>query len=552
MFRTTYRLFDSLKKPEKILFYGAAGIFGAALIITLWTTFVTNTTLQPARGGEYTEGLIGQPTALNPMLIGSSGPDKDVITALFADILSLSHSIATSTTGKVWLVTLKEDMVWSDGKAITADDVLFTVHTIQNADAGSPLFSSWQGVTVERVSQLEARFTLKAPYSYFIDNLRSLRIAPAHIFESIPPSNIRLSEYNLEPVTSGPYSFVSYEKQRNGFITDYRLEANNNYPGTRALIENLNFKFFQSYNDAAIAFNKKVIDGLGGIDPATLPTLKINHAVYELPVPHYYALFFNGTVNPLLKDKNVREALALATDKKEIVDDIFEGHAAVAEGPLSAGIPGYDASVYASNHFSAEEANALLDKQQWRIGSDGIRARTLGKVSQKLDFELTVPNLKFLTDTAESVKEQWQKIGVRLTIKAVAPEDIQGSAIRPRTYQILLFGNILRANSDLFSFWHSSQRFQPGLNLAVYENKSVDKLIDTTRTTFDDQARSNALSKIQQTINTERPAIFLFSPTYIYAAPTNLGGFGSTSLATSEDRLDTVNQWFLKTSRVFK
>jgi peptide/nickel transport system substrate-binding protein len=306
MFRTIYRLFESLKKTEKAIFYIASGLFIVAAVITLWTTFVTNTTLQPARGGEYSEGLIGQPTALNPMLIGSSGPDKDIITTLFADVLTLSHSIATSTTGKVWLVTLKEDMVWSDGKAITADDILFTVHTIQNIDANSPLYSSWQGVTVERVSQLEARFTLKAPYAYFIDNLRSLRIAPAHIFESIPPSNIRLSEYNLSPVTSGPYSFVSYEKQRNGFITDYHLEANSDYPGTRALIENLNFKFFQNYIDAATAFNKKIIDGLGGLDPVTLPNLKINHTVYELPVPHYYALFFNGATNPVLKDKSVR------------------------------------------------------------------------------------------------------------------------------------------------------------------------------------------------------------------------------------------------------
>jgi peptide/nickel transport system substrate-binding protein len=215
-------------------------------------------------------------------------------------------------------------------------------------------------------------------------------------------------------------------------------------------------------------------------------------------------------------------------------------------------VAGYDASVYANNHFSTEEAAAVLEKQQWRIGNDGIRARTLGKITQKLDFELTVPNLKFLTDTAQVIKEQWQKIGVRLTIKTLSAEEIQSAAIRPRAYQILLFGNILRANSDLFSFWHSSQRFQPGLNLALYENKTVDKLIDTTRTTFDEQVRSDALSKIQQTINTERPAVFLFSPSYIYAAPTNLGGFGTQTLATPEDRLDNVNQWFLKTSRVFK
>ncbi len=552
MFAYFTRLFRSLTKSERTVFYIAGGIFCGALIVTIWTTFITNTTLKPARGGEYTEGLVGQPISINPMLIGSSEADKNLTQVLFADLLTLAHSVATSTTGKVWVVTLKEDMVWSDGKAITADDVVFTVHTIQNPEAGSPLQSSWQGVTVERTSQLEVKFTLKSSYSYFTDNLRSLRVAPAHIFESIPVSNIRLSTYNLEPVSSGPYLFSSYEKQRSGFITDYHLTANNDYPGTRALIENLNFKFYPSYTDAIMAFNQKTIDGLGGFDPANLSDLKISHHTYELPVPHYYALFLNGTTNAVLKDKTVRQALALATDKDAIIQTIFGGHANAIEGPIPAALPGYDAAVYAANHFSAEEANALLDKQQWKIGNDGIRARTVGKTSQKLDFELTVPDTDFLADTAQIIKTQWQKIGVRLTIKTIAPDEIQSTAVAPRSYQILLFGNVLRANTDLFSFWHSSQRFAPGLNLAVYQNTVVDQLIDTTRKTFDVAARTAALSKIQQQINLDKPAIFLFSPSYLYAAPNDLGGFTKTLLSSPEDHLSQVNEWFLATDRVFK
>jgi peptide/nickel transport system substrate-binding protein len=452
----------------------------------------------------------------------------------------------------VWLVTLKDDMVWSDQKAITADDVLFTINTIQNPDAGSPLIGSWQGVTAERVSQREVRFTLKSSYSYFADNLRSLRIAPAHIFESIPPSNIRLSDYNLSPISSGPYLFQSYEKKRDGFITDYHLSANNDYPGTRALVENLNFRFYPTFTDAFLAFNNKAIDGLGGFDPLNLPDLKISYQLYELPVPHYYALFFNQTVNAVLKDKTVRRALALATNKTAIVDSALSGHGNVVHGPIPSMLPGYDASAYKENHFSVEEAIALLDKQQWRIGTDGIRSRTVGKTNQRLDFELTVPDTDFLVSTAESIKSQWQKLGVRLTIKKLSPEEIQLATVKPRSYQILLFGNVLRANTDIFSFWHSSQRFQPGLNLALYDNKAVDQLIETTRKSFDSAVRDAALAKIQQQINIDTPAIFLYSPTYLYAAPNSLGGFAKPLLASTEDRLSQVNQWFLSTSRVFK
>lgn len=552
MFGYLARIFKALSFTERVFFYLASSVFATALVITLWTTFITNTTLQPARGGEYTEGLVGQPTAVNPMLIGSSAVDKDLAEVLFADLVTLSQSIATSTTGKIWVVTLKEDMVWSDGKAITADDVLFTVHTIQNPDAGSPLYANWQGITVERVSELEIRFTLKAAYSYFADNLRSLRVAPAHIFEGIPASNIRLSAYNLEPVGSGPYLYVSYEKQRSGFITEYHLAANNDYPGSRAHIENLNFKFFSSYNDALMAFNRKAIDGLGGFDSANISDLKISHRLYELPVPHYYALFFNTTAAPILKDKWVREALTLATNKAAIIETVFNGHANIVEGPIPPALPGHSPSVYAASHFSAEEAAALLDKQQWKVGSDGVRARTVGKTQQRLDVELTIPDLPFLMNTAQLIKEQWQSIGVRVTINAIDPAEIQTESIIPRSYQVLLFGNILRANTDLYSFWHSSQRFQPGLNLSLYENKAVDQLIDTTRKTFDEAARAEALQKIQQQIYTDRPAIFLFSPNYLYAAPNSLGGFSKPLLASPADRLRYASDWFLETSRVFK
>jgi peptide/nickel transport system substrate-binding protein len=552
MFSYIPRLFKALTNRERLFFYGAALLCAVSLAITLWTTFITHTTLQPARGGEYTEGLVGQPTAINPLYIGSSAVDRDLVQVLFADLVTLSQSIATSTTGKAWVVTLKEDIVWTDGKAITADDVLFTVHTIQNPDAASPLFSNWQGITVDRVSQREVRFTLKAPYAYFIDTLRSLRIAPAHIFESIPPSNIRLSAYNLEPVGSGPYVFVSYQKERTGFISEYHLAANNEFAGSRALIENLNFALFSTYNDALLAFNRKKIDGLGGFDATNSGDLKISHRLSAFAVPQYYAVFFNPTGNAILKDKVVRQALTLATNKQALIDQLFGGQADIAHGPLLASMPGFSSSTYAADHFSSEEAAALLEKQGWKIGKEGVRSRTIGKTTQKLEIEIAVPEIPFLRTAAEIIQAQWAAAGIRTTLKVVPAAEIQQSVIRPRAYQALLFGNILSTGSDIYSFWHSSQRFQPGLNLALYENKTVDQLIESARKNFDVGARETALVKIQQQIHADKPALFLFSPNYLYASPNNLGGFTRPLISSPEDRLSSIQDWFLETNRVFK
>jgi len=552
MFSYIAKLFNSLTRTERIIFRICSVVFIISALTASWVVFISSTTVAPARGGEYTEGIVGQPVAINPLQIGSTATDKDLITILFADLVTLSQNIATSTTGKVWVVTLQKDLVWSDGKAITADDVLFTVHTIQNPDAGSALFTSWQGITAERVSQQEVKFTLRQPYRYFIDSLRSLRIVPAHAFESIPVANIHLSDYNLQPITSGAYDFVNFEKRPDGFITEYHLAASNTYVGTRALIENLNIKFFPTYNDAFIAFNRKSIDGIGGFDPVNLADLKISHRVYELDLPQYFALFFNQSTNPILKEKTVRTALTLATDKMAIIEEVQGGHARLSNGPLPSSMDGYDDEIYAQDYASTTEAIELLTKQRWIIGSDGIRTRGSGKNADKLDFELTVPEIPFLIKTAELIKEQWQEIGVRLTIKSVPSSELQQLIIKPRDYQILLFGNILRGNSDLFAFWGSSQRFDPGLNLTLYNNRVVDKSIETTRTSFDEEVKIKSLEKIQQQIHVDKPAIFLFSPTYLYAAPTSLGGLETSLISSPENRLAKINQWFLKTSRVFK
>ena len=117
---------------------------------------------------------------------------------------------------------------------------------------------------------------------------------------------------------------------------------------------------------------------------------------------------------------------------------------------------------------------------------------------------------------------------------------------------MILFGNILRGNPDTFSFWRSSERFYPGLNLSVYNNKKVDDILESIRKELDAESRKKKLSQLQEIFYSDNPAIFLFSPNYIYAVPKNLGGFKMKILVLSSDRFKKVNEWYLKTARVLK
>lgn len=117
---------------------------------------------------------------------------------------------------------------------------------------------------------------------------------------------------------------------------------------------------------------------------------------------------------------------------------------------------------------------------------------------------------------------------------------------------MIIFGTILKKNPDLFSFWHSSERFYPGGNLAIFTNKNADGLLEAVKTAFDETERQSLLSKFQRIVREEQPAIFLFSAPYFYAASARLGGFESKLISGRSERFSNINQWYLETKRSFK
>ncbi len=543
----------SLSSKEKSVFYAALSFLILSLILVLINSIYKNTTLVPKIGGELIEGFIGQPSIVNPILITTNDIDRDLSALLFANLDALTEKIESKDHGQTWTLTLKKSVKWSDGEPLTASDVIYTLNTIQDTNTRSPLLITWQGVVAEKLSDYEIKFTLKAPYVFFNDNIKSLKIIPKHIFNAIPNENIRLSNYNLEPIGNGPYIFKSSTKRKDGFITDYYLSPNPNYIKNKPYIEKLHLKFFENSSEIIKNFNKLEITSVGGLNYQELDNITTNYQAHNLSIPRYYALFFNQSVNIALKELNVRKALNLATNKNKIIQDIFHDETEISQGPLTKSIDSFDESIYTTEIFSLEKAQEILENNGWKIGSDGIREKQYGRGKLKLDFEIVVPQIKFLIDTVDIIKNDWAKIGVKLLPIIITPQEINDRVIKTRNYQIIIFGNILKNNPDIFAFWHSSERFYPGLNLAVYENKTVDKLLENIRKDDDIESRHKNLLKLQSTIYSDIPAIFLFSPRYLYITSKNLSGFSTTTTPTTpSDRFTAIENWYLKTQRIFK
>lgn len=530
-----WRLFSSTERR----------IFGAALIaflislIFLSTNFYYEKTIErPASGGHYTEGSVGQPIFINPLLALTNEIDRDLVEIIYSNLIELTESQQLGSNNRFWTITLKPNLQWADGQPLTADDVVFTIAVIQNS-ADHPSSAVWQGVTAEKINDNEVRLSLKTPYVFFSDHLQELKIAPKHIFGSIPPANLRLSRYNLEPVGSGAYQFAGLKIEKDGFITDYQLARNPAYHGPPPYLDKVNFKFYRRPEELIDVFNKKEIDGLGGLDQKLTNQLKVGRQIISIALPRYYAIFFNPLTNKALKDKRVRTALDLATNKEQLAKQIFNNQTVLVNGPLPPNIEGYDRAVYQTAGFDLKAAVTLLDASGWTSGKDGVRIK----------LDIIVPQVAFLVETVNLIKEDWQKVGVELNPLIVNSSEIN-EAIKTRGYQLLIFGNSLKKSPDVFSFWHSLEKSHPGRNLALYENKNVDRLLEAIRQDFNNHSRQQKLTELQRKIYEDRPAIFLFSPNYLYVLSRNLRGFSSYFITAPAERFNKIDQWHLKTNRV--
>jgi peptide/nickel transport system substrate-binding protein len=254
-----------------------------------------------------------------------------------------------------------------------------------------------------------------------------------------------------------------------------------------------------------------------------------------------------------LQDPAVRSALSLAIDRNDLVANALAGNGIPDGGPIPQGAAYFSPAVGIPTS-SLDAARAALDAAGWKSGADGNRSKNVKTATTTIPLNVTiaVPDIDFLVKTAEIVQSDWQSIGIPTTITTSSPETIMEDVVNDRGYEALLFGNILGPSSDLYSFWDSSGRFSPGLNLAAYDNPTVDGLIKAARTTMNDASRTEEFAKAQSDIVLDAPAIFLYSTDDLYAAGKNVQGIATGTLSDPSDRFREVPGWYLETIRTLK
>ncbi|MDO8240781.1 MAG: ABC transporter substrate-binding protein [Candidatus Moranbacteria bacterium] len=520
--------------------------------------YYSKTTVIADFGGEYIEGVVGQPLHINPILSVSNNADDDLSQMIFSSLFKydnqgklindLVDNYEVSDDKTQYTVHLKNNAQWHDGQPLTATDVLFTINLIADPAYKSPLRSNWQGIETNSSDDYTLNFQIKTPYVGFLNNL-TFGILPKHIWESIGPDKFSLTNLNLEPIGSGPYKYSpSFMKDSAGNILSYKLAANPNYFGGKPYISKITFNFYPDDDSVITAYNQKEVMGISNVSPKKLAAIKLQQstAVHKFNIPRYFAVFFNQTKSVPLADDEVRKALNLATDRQEIISSVLDGNGNPVYSPILPGMIGYDADDSKTN-FDLDQANKILDDNKWKRNEDGWRS----KGDTQLQINLATTDWPELSQTAEIIKSQWEKVGVKVEVNNLSISDIQQNYIRPREYEALLFGQVMGADPDPYSFWHSTQKRDPGLNLALFGDTDTDKLIEDGRTEFDTEKRATIYHDFQNKLTDEIPAVFLYSPDYVYPVNKKIQGVDITNLILPSERFANIDKWYINTKRIW-
>jgi peptide/nickel transport system substrate-binding protein len=387
---------------------------------------------------------------------------------------------------------------------------------------------------------------------------------PKHVWENIPPASFPLAEQNLKPIGSGPYKFKNIQKDNAGKIKKIELSEFSDYFSGRPFIDTLAFSFYKDEATAISAFNNGEVDGISLVSAGNISNLKADFNLNKFILPRYFAVFFNQDMNKALADKNVRQALSLAVNKKEFVEKIINGQGVEINSPLPRFIFNKDDSntsgIEPIQDFDIEKAKNILESNGWLFAENGTtsvsaRQKTVkkdkGQETLMLEISLLTVDWPELVATANYLKSSWENIGAKVNVIIKQPTEIQ-ELIRTRRYEALLFGQILGADPDPFAFWHSSQTKDPGLNLALYANKDVDKLLETIRQETDPQKKIAEFDQFNKLVAQDFPALFLYSPTYLYPTSPRIKGIELKNSNSPSARFVGIEKWYIKTKRHWK
>ena len=514
-------------------------------------------------GGVYTEGMIGTFSNANP-LYAIGAVDTSVSRLLFSGLFryndknmlvgDLAKDYQVDESGKQYTVHLRPKLTWHDGKKLTSRDVAFTFKTIQNPDAQSPLFSSWQGIQITTPNDQTVVFQLPNALTAFPHSLVT-GIIPQHVLGTIPANTLRAHNFNTTtPVGAGPFTWGALQLGDTTTPDDataiISLKAFHSYNKGKPKLDGFTIHTYENPENLLKAYRKRSVEAAAGLQeiPKSFKQDTRNYT-YQFPTTAAVMVFFKMS-GGLLADGAVRKALVLASDRNALLAELPFSVKPV-RSPLLMGQLGYDDTLLQPG-FNLAEAQKVLQDAGWVPGKDSVRVKN----GQRLQFQILAEDTADNRTIISGLQRQWRALGAVMQPSwQQNSADMQG-AVETHSYTALLYGISIGSDPDVYVYWDSTQadpRSVSRLNFSEYKSTVADTALEAARTRSDPAVRTLKYQAFLKAWQEDYPALALYQPVSLYVTRGgSIHGLAEHVINNDADRYYSVTDWAVKSGRVPK
>ncbi len=468
----------------------------------------------PCYGDKLVTGSIGDASNLIPILATDSA-SHEIAGLVYNGLLKydknlnlvgdLAENFTFSKDHLKIIFHLKKNVKWQDGYPFTADDVIFTYNLIMDPKTPTAYRSDYEYVkTVKKLDNYSIEVIYKRPFAPALSSW-TVSILPKHLLEG---KNLLNSPLRTHPIGTGPFKFKKWEVGQK-----IELAANDTYFNGRPYLDGYIYRVIPDSATMFLELKAGKVD-LMGLTPVQFKRqtetkfFKENYRKFCYPTFVYTYLGFN-LKNKLFKDKKVRQAIAYAIDKDEIINVVLLGLGVKATGPYRPDMWYYNPNVK-KYPYNPEKAKKLLEEAGWRdTDGDGILDKN-GKI-----FEFTIMtnqgNLSRLK-AAQIIQKRLGEVGIKVKIRVIEWASFINEFIDKKRFEAVILGWSTGIDPDQYDIWHSSKTGPKELNFISFKNKEVDKLLEQGRLTFDREKRRKIYFKFQEILAEEQPYVFLYIP----------------------------------------
>ena len=488
-----------------------------------------------SNGGTYTEATVGDVSSLNP-LFATTNSEKVLSSLMFATIstidysghpgIGLAKSILPSENGKVWTVTLRDGLKWSDGEPITNDDILFTVNLIKNPAVNSIYDSNFANVKVNKNENGEIVFTLPSTYADFISAL-NVPVLPKHKLENADPKTLIEDSFSNAPVTSGAFGFNALQTTSTSDEKVYYLSSNPYYYKGENMLSGFAVHTYSNKDAVINALNSGSVTATAELTDADSDKVTSGHFIKKDSSLNSGAYLFFNTTSSAVKNVEMRAAIRQGIDLERL--------RANAPNTATLDYPLLESQISLSNY-------PILPERDYEAAKAKIAELNGGET---VSLEIATINSGYLPEVTNELASELQSMGFEVNISIYEEnQDFINSVVAKRAYDILVYAIELGADPDPLPYYHSSQTSGAGLNLSNYRNTLVDDLLLGARDTLDQALRAKKYETFLEYWVNGVPAIGLYQPNLTYFYNRNVRTFNNDiRLVTALDRFTDITDW---------